>query len=81
MEKFELSEESRIAKARFNENESQNPNGSGLPFVRVSKDMKFVEIVVCGIGPIYRKKIGGRDPSVVESEVVHHAKEVYRFQV
>lgn len=77
----ELTEYSQKCLDRFNENESQNPNGSGLPFVRLSKDMKYVEIVVSGVGPVYRKKIGGRDPSVVETEVIHTAKETYRFPI
>lgn len=79
MENFKLSDESIKAKARLNEHESKNPDGTGNPFVRLSKDMKYVEIVVCGIGPIYRKKIGGRDPSVVHTEVEHHAKDFYQF--
>jgi hypothetical protein len=74
-------EYSEMCKARFNENESQNPNGSGFPFVRFSKDMKWVEIVVIGIGPVHRKQIGTRDPDTVFTEVKHKSKEYYKFPV
>ena len=70
---------SKICKARFNENESQNPNGSGYPFVRFSKNMKYVEIVVIGIGPVHRKQIGSRDPETVKLEMEHMSNSYYKF--
>ena len=73
---------SKMCKDRFNELESKDPAGSSGPvFTRISKDLKYVEIVVSGIGAIYKKKIGGRDPSVVEMEVRHHGRDHYRFKM
>ena len=78
----ELNEYSQMCKDRFNELESKDPEGTDSPiFTRLSKDLKYVEIVVSGIGAIYKKKIGSRDPSIVETEVRHRAKEHYRFDI
>lgn len=74
-----MEEYTKICRERLNENESRGPDDGDLPFVRVSKDLKFVEIVICGLGAIYRKKIGSRDPSIVETEVRYHAKNHYQF--
>lgn len=74
-----MEEYSKICQDRYTNRESQNPNGSMLPFVQISKDLKWVEIVVIGIGAVYKKKIGDRDPSIVETEVLHHAKDLYQF--
>ena len=68
-----------LCKNRFKKNESQNPDKTDFPFVRMSKDLKYVEIVVVGLGPVYRKKIGGRDPSIVKTEVEHYSKMYYQF--
>jgi len=81
MKTVKLSEESMEAIARNNEYESKNPNGTTFPFVRYSKDMRYVEIVVCGVGTIYKKKVGSRDPSIVMLEVEHLAKDYYRFPI
>jgi len=76
-----MQEYSKQCQERLTENESRNPNGGTLPFVRMSKDLSYVEIVVTGVGPIYKKKIGGRDPSIVETEVKHYAKDHYQFEI
>lgn len=77
-----LNEYSQMCKDRFNDVESKDPAGTGNSvFTRISKDLKYVEIVVSGVGPIYKKKIGGRDPSIVETEVKHHARDHYRFSI
>ena len=77
-----MEEYTKMCKARLNENESRDPAGTSNPiFTRISKDLKWVEIVVSGVGPIYKKKIGGRDPSVVEMEVKHYGRDHYRFNI
>jgi hypothetical protein len=61
--------------------ETRNPDGSFRPFVRLSKDMKQVEIVVCGLlQPIFVKKVGKSDPSTVLENVRHYARTFYRFE-
>jgi hypothetical protein len=73
---------SKMCRDRFNELESKDPAGSDNPiFTRLSKDLKYVEIVVSGIGAIYKKKIGGRDPSIVETEVKHHCRDHYKIPI
>lgn len=60
--------------------ESTNPDGSKMPFTRFSKDMKFAEIVVCGVGPIYRFKIGTLEPEVAMAKVNAKARDYYQFE-
>lgn len=57
-----------------------NPNGGTGPFVRFSKDMKFVEIVIVGWGPIYRKKIG-KNPEATHKAVEKVARRDYRLPI
>ena len=49
-------------------------------YVRVSKDMKRIEIVIPGFGPIYARKIGTKqDPVAIERQVKAYARNFYRF--